>query len=215
MNKHYMQKLANVLKIDYISGIPQSLGSFIEFLQLSKNWDQLFKRSLNLPAELDSSLQHLSLFSIETVMDLGNAQQPENRNKNSHLLFILNNRSEANMMHLKAFEFSRLTQIKDDVRLEDLINKVVLVAGRTNVENNTLLLSDSNFQILEVLDEKKEKMIEKKILEIGESDPDFFFDYLFSSSSFQGQRISAFPVDNQLDQSEEDIDEMNFENLKG
>ena len=215
MASQYIQNFAKSLRITFLKETHKSIQYFIESLQTSENWDLIFSPTNVIPQDLGSSLQHLQLFRVDAVMDLGNVKDSETRKPNSQLLFILNNKSQTNPVQLKAFEHEPLMQIREDLELEHLINKIVLVSGNTLVVNNTLLINDRDFRVLEVLNESQEKLLAGKLEHVDPSNIDAFLDVMFYRDQFQSMRIfeSANPESENPDE-ESAIEGPFFKNIR-
>lgn len=202
--------MARAFEISFLNEIPKSLKVLVETLQITVNWDSILSRKSH---SLANTLGKMSLFSIETVMDLGNAEEEPIRKKNSQLLFILNNRSESNPLMIKAFEHERLGQIREDLNLENLINKIVIVSGKTVFVEETLLINDRNFRVFEVLNKEQEKKFIANIGNANESNQDLFFEQLFNQGGEKVQKIhEAYKFEDE--DSDTEINEIVFENLK-
>lgn len=210
MNSSYIQKFARAFNISFLNEIPSSFSILIETLQTTLNWDNIYTSPKNTP---QNTLNHISLFSIESVMDLGNPEEESIRKKNSQLLFILSNRSESNPMLIKAFEHQRLDQIRDELNLENLINKIVIVSGKTPSVEETLLINDKNFKVFEILNNEQEKQFIKNINEADESNQDLFFDKFFNQDNSKIYKIhEAYEFKDE--DSDAEINEIEFQNLK-
>jgi hypothetical protein len=213
MNGNYVQKFIKSLNLSFIKEIPNSLTKFIEVLQISENWDNEFSKSSHLNPDLNSNLANLSMFSIQTIIDLGNAEETSIRNKNSQLLFILSNKSEKNPIQIKAFEHERLHQIREEICFDDLINKIVFLSGRTEILNNVLLLNDRNIQFFEIANEEQEEIYRKKIESTSVLKEDEFFDFMFNREEFKSLRINE--QRQETEDSDEEINDMIFKHIKG
>jgi hypothetical protein len=117
-------------------------------------------------------------------------------------------------MQIKAFEHERLSQIRDDVRFDDLVNKMVLVSGSTISVKDTLFINDRNFKIFEILNEKEEQTLKTKIDSISFENAKECFDFLFNESNFKHQRIFEEEEMNNDEDPDTELNEIVFENLR-
>ena len=149
------------------------LKDFIRQLQTSENWDEWIKNTDSSAVTTETELKKDLLFIIDSVIDVGNPLNNTSRNKTSKLLFLLSNRSETKNIKFKAFEFKELKQIQAGIELAELTNQLVVVSKTAILQRNTLFLTDQNFKILEIIDDRQEQDFIKK-MEVNNTEESVF-----------------------------------------
>ena len=196
------------------------LKDFIRQLQTSENWDEWIKNTDSSAVTTETELKKDLLFIIDSVIDVGNPLNNTSRNKTSKLLFLLSNRSETKNIKFKAFEFKELKQIQAGIELAELTNQLVVVSKTAILQRNTLFLTDQNFKILEIIDDRQEQDFIKK-MEVNNTEESVFkrlFDLDDGKKNFKKplkklKKTDDYPNEEYFNE-EGDCNEMNFTNLR-